>query len=118
MAFTRFRPLRCPAKLPRPCRSLNLAVTAYRENFSHFEVGHHASSDYSEIACLECGNRWRTKSKDVERILERQPNRQPLNRAQLTQAAAALRDKKDLHISARRSPGGDNSAPRGQAVRS
>jgi len=94
---TRTRYLRCPS-----CRSFRLAVTAYKENHSHFEVGHYASSDYSEITCIECLNRWRTKSRDVERVYDGQ-GRQTLT-------AAALRDKKDLLNSARRSPAGDKAA--------
>lgn len=106
MPYTRKRILRCPAKYARagkPCRSFKLAVTAYKENHSHFEVGHHAASDYSEVTCIECGTRWRTKSKDVERLWESQ--------RRVTLSAAAVRDKQDLLNSTRRSPGVGTGGP-------
>jgi hypothetical protein len=40
-------------------------VTQRRANRSAFNGYHETPSDYSEVMCLECGARWRTRAKYV-----------------------------------------------------
>jgi hypothetical protein len=43
-------------------------VTMRNFNMSAFNGYHHTSSDYSELVCLECGRRWRTKARYVRHL--------------------------------------------------
>lgn len=48
-------------------------VTARCCNHSAFNGYHRTWSDYSEIVCLKCGSRWRTKAKYVATLREATP---------------------------------------------
>lgn len=51
-------------------------------NYSAFNGYRYVSSDYSEIICLRCGGRWRTKAKYVESVVNatiEEINASPLN---------------------------------------
>lgn len=48
-------------KCPK-CRSANVKVSQRMCNHSAFNGYHYTPSDYSEIMCLNCGWRWRTKA--------------------------------------------------------
>lgn len=41
-------------------------VTVYKANYSAFNGGRRTPSQYSELVCLTCGRRWRTKAAYVE----------------------------------------------------
>lgn len=62
------RRLHCPGQKGRPCWSLNVRVVQRECNHSKFNGSQWTPSAYSELTCLECGRRWRTKSKLVRRI--------------------------------------------------
>ncbi len=44
-------------------------VLMYRCNYSAFNGRHHTPSDYSQIGCVKCRKRWRTKAAYVETLV-------------------------------------------------
>lgn len=54
-----------PAKCS--CKPLKVVVTVRRANYSAFSGYHHTRSDYSEVRCVQCASRWRTKAAYVDR---------------------------------------------------
>lgn len=54
---------------------LEHAVVSQRNcNHSAFNGGRHAFSEYSAIACTQCGWVWRTKARYVERLPDGEPH--------------------------------------------
>lgn len=47
------------------CKPRDVVVTVRNGNYSAFNGYHFTPSDYSEVMCLKCGWRWRTKAQWV-----------------------------------------------------
>lgn len=53
----------------QPGHPLDRAKVSVRMgNFSAFSGYHFTPSDYSEVVCGDCGTRWRTKARYVDRL--------------------------------------------------
>lgn len=58
----------CVKRLEPDFREKFWRVTCYHGNFSAFNGYRFTPSDYSEVSCLQCGGRWRTKAQYVEAL--------------------------------------------------
>lgn len=58
-------PCSCKAAL---CAKDNWRVVQRNCNHSAFNGGHRTPSDYSEVRCLKCNGRWRTKASYVDKL--------------------------------------------------
>ncbi len=54
------------------CTKRDLEVIVYKANYSLFNGGRRTPSAYSEVACLNCERRWRTKAAYVDKAWARQ----------------------------------------------
>jgi hypothetical protein len=59
--------MRCECKPPDRTKWV---VTARRCNYSAFNGGRYTPSAYSEVRCLTCGRRWRTKARYVSTLAD------------------------------------------------
>lgn len=58
----------CACSGSQSVRMARWVVLTLRANYSAFNGYRRTPSDYSEVRCLECGRRWRTKAAYVDNL--------------------------------------------------